>query len=233
MTDRRTVAQDPLFQMMGRLHDPTALAAVERAIAQLPGVSTARAVAGYEREIDELHVLAGPTVSPKTLVRDLQTLLLTMFDLPLDHRVVSIVTLPELPSAGVPTVHRPRLGLREVVVANTGTTRTISVTVEDHDGLGNTGESTAPAAAAHRRLAGARATAQAVAAWVPPNVDLQVCEVQRLDTAVGGVAVAVLLWTDQAAGATTLSGSASIGDDEVMAVVRATLDALNRMVGRL
>lgn len=227
------MGQDPLFEMVGRLHDPETLAEVEHAIARLPGVTTARAVAGYEREIDELHVLAEPSVSAKGLVRDLQTLLLTKFDLPLDHRVVSIVTLPSLPADGVPVVQRQRLSLREVAVVTTTVARSLAVTIADHDGLTNVGEAAAPLAAAHRRLACARATAAAVSPWLPGRIDLDVAEVQRLDTALASVAVAVLVWTDRDRGTTTLAGSAVIVDDEDIAVGRATLDALNRQLQRL
>lgn len=230
---RRAAGQAPLFEMAGRLHDPETLAAVEHAIARLPGVTTARAVAGYDREIDELHVLAEPSVAPKQLVRDLQTLLLTKFDLPLDHRVVSIVSLPSLPGDGVPIVQRQRLGLREVAVTSTAVARTIAVTIADQDGLSNVGTATAPLAAAHRRIACARATAAAVTAWLPDRIDLEVADVARLDTGLAAVAVAVVVWTDRDRGATTMSGSAVIGEDEDIAVGRATLDALNRELQRL
>lgn len=230
---RRALGQDPLFQMAGRLHDPETLAAVECAIAALPGVTAVRAVAGYEREIDELHVLADPAVAPKQLVRDLQTLLLTKFDLPLDHRVVSIVNLPSLPGDGVPIVQRQRLSLREVSVTTSAVARTLAVTIADQDGLCNVGTASAPLAAAHRRIACARATAAAVAAWLPERIDLEVADVARLDTGLAAVAVAVLVWVDRDRGATTMTGSAVIGEDEDVAVGRATLDALNRELQRL
>jgi hypothetical protein len=219
--------------MVGRLHDPETLAAIEHAIAALPGVTTARAVAGYDREIDELHVLAEPSVAPKQLVRDLQTLLLTMFDLPLDHRVVSIVNLPSLPGDGVPVVRRQRLTLREIAVVSTTVARRIAVTIADHAGLSNLGESDAPLPAPHRRLACARATTAAVAAWLPDSIDVDVVDVQRVDGALASVVMVVLVWTDRARGSTTMSGSAVVGDDEDIAVSRATLDALNRQLERL
>ena len=39
------------------LHDPAQRAEVERALTTVPGVLGARLVAGFEREVDELHVL--------------------------------------------------------------------------------------------------------------------------------------------------------------------------------
>ena len=75
------------------LHDPRQREEVERELCQVPGVVGARLVPGFEREVDELHVLTTLARAPKQTVRDVQTLLMARFGVTTDHRVVSVVQI--------------------------------------------------------------------------------------------------------------------------------------------
>lgn len=66
---------------------------VERGLLELASVEAVRVVAGAERPIDEIHVLAVPGPSPKQVVRDVEAFLLTRFGLRIDRRLISVVQL--------------------------------------------------------------------------------------------------------------------------------------------
>ncbi|MES4787659.1 MAG: hypothetical protein C4294_19720, partial [Nitrospiraceae bacterium] len=69
---------------------------LEAVIGQLPGVRGVRIIAP-EADIEEVHVMASKDVRPKTLVRNIVTLLLVRFSVRIDHRCVSIVQSDEQP----------------------------------------------------------------------------------------------------------------------------------------
>lgn len=63
---------------------------LEKAIECLDGVLNAKVVG--ESSVEEVHVLARPTKSPKLLARDIETLLKARFGLDVDHKKISVVT---------------------------------------------------------------------------------------------------------------------------------------------
>src|SRR5437867_9660092 len=76
----------------------------EAAIRSLRDVEGASVQAEGE-DVREIHVLTSSSRPAKQIVRDVQTLLLTRFNRPIDHRVVSVAyarpgTAPEEPSDG-------------------------------------------------------------------------------------------------------------------------------------
>ncbi len=64
--------------------------AAEELIASLTGVLSARIVSRPGGEIDEVHVLTTEDVAPKQTVRNVESALLTRFELPVDHRKISV-----------------------------------------------------------------------------------------------------------------------------------------------
>lgn len=61
-------------------------------IAKLPGVINANVVF-LGGDIEEIHILADTTRSPKQVVRDVQSLLMAQFQKEVDHRVISIAQI--------------------------------------------------------------------------------------------------------------------------------------------
>ena len=47
------------------------------------------------RQLREIHVLSDGALAPKQIVRNIETLLKTAFDLTIDHRIVSIAVLKQ------------------------------------------------------------------------------------------------------------------------------------------
>lgn len=206
------------------LHDSRQRAEVEAAICQVPDVLRARLVPGYDREVDELHVLTTESRAPKQTVRDVQTVLMARFGVTTDHRVVSVVQLDE--PQGLPAASRvvvDRVGLSEA-----GVTVTAEVVLRDGDEVFE-GSGESPASASGRRRATARATLEALRPLLDAD---QAIELEGTDVPdVMGRAVAVaLVHFRTGRGESTVVGSALVRDSEPDAIARSVLDALNRTI---
>lgn len=69
---------------------------IDRLLETLTGVVKARVRLAPEGDsLAEIHVLSDGAAAPKQIVRNIETLLQTAFDLKIDHRVVSIAVLKE------------------------------------------------------------------------------------------------------------------------------------------
>lgn len=72
-----------------------ALQRAEELLATLPGVISARIVAGESGAIDEIHLLTSQEVPPKQTVRNVESALIAHLGLRVDHRKVSVATSSE------------------------------------------------------------------------------------------------------------------------------------------
>lgn len=69
---------------------------VDRLLETLTGVVRARVRAsGNGEKLAEIHILSDGELAPKQIVRNVETLLKTAFDVVIDHRIVSIAVLKE------------------------------------------------------------------------------------------------------------------------------------------
>jgi len=69
---------------------------IDRLLETLTGVVRARVRLGAEGDsLAEIHILSDGAAPPKQIVRNVETLLQTAFDLKIDHRVVSIAVLKD------------------------------------------------------------------------------------------------------------------------------------------
>lgn len=207
------------------LHDPAQRLEVEHALTTVPGVLGARLVPGFEREVDELHVLTTLDRSPKQTVRDLQTVLMARFGVPTDHRVVSVVQLEEQRVGGalanrvtIDTVGVTHAGLevRAEVALHSG---------EDH----LVGSGDGPSTTQGRQRAVGRATLDALRPLLGEThvVELQGSEI--LEVLGNRVAVSLVQFRT-GRGEHTVAGSAIVRDATEDAIVRSVLDALNRTI---
>jgi hypothetical protein len=204
------------------LHDPQQRSQVERALCAVPGVLGARLVPGFERQVDELHVLTNLDRAPKQTVRDVQTVLMARFGIPTDHRVVSVVQLDESEALASTS----RVIVEQVGLSQSGPTVAATVVVRDGDEQLNATVEGGASQAARNRTVG-RATLQAIEPLLAASgiVELEGIEMMRL----AGVEVAVSVVhvrTDRTE--LTLSGSAVVRETPADAVARSVLDALNR-----
>lgn len=204
------------------LHDPTGRTHVEHALRELPGVRAARLVAGYDRSVDELHVLATLDKSPKQLVRDLQSLLMARFGIATDHRVISIVQLEDDESPTGPA----RVALARVTSAQHGLAVHVAVALTDGD-QEFLGTAEGPASASGRLRTAARATLAAVEPLLKDEMMVEV-EGASVERTLGNAIALTLVHIHTKRGTRSIAGSAVVREDEIEATARSVLDALNR-----
>lgn len=208
------------------LHDPATRAEVENAITAVPGVLAARLVPGFEREVDELHVLTTLEKGPKHTVRDVQSMLMARFGVTTDHRVISVVQLDEDDDREPP--HARRVLISSVTVTQQGLTSAVEVVITDGE-RELVGHAEGPSSAAGRRRATGRAT---LAAITPLLGRSRMVELEGVDVAeVLGHRVAIsVVHFHTVRGESTVCGSAMVRGDEAEAIARSLLDAVNRVL---
>jgi hypothetical protein len=207
------------------LHDAVQRHVVEQSLLAIPGVLATRIVPGYDRVIDECHIVSNLERSPKQTVRDVQTALFATHGIDIDHRVVSVVQLDgddALPTGG------SRVTIARVAVTQQGIRVRVVVSVLRGEEILE-GEDEGPSSGAGRRRAVARATLAAVRDLLGEH---RVVEVEGTEvTEVLGHPVALtLLHFHSATGSRTDVGSALVRGDEADAIARSVLDACNRSI---
>ncbi len=211
------------------LHDPQQRREVEASLTRIPGVLATRIVPGFERDVDELHVVTTLSTTPKHTVRDVQTLLMAKHGVTTDHRVVSVVQLES--GDGVSAPSESRVAIERVGLANAGLTVAAEVELRAGDARHrHVHEAAATTAGRHRAVA--QATLAGVAALL--GADDHALELDGVEVIeIGGVATAVTVLTRRSIrGTEILSGTAVVREAPADAVARAVLDATNRSLSR-
>jgi hypothetical protein len=207
------------------LHDPRVRTDVEQSLVSIPGVMGARIVPGFDRQVDELHVLTTVDKQAKQAVRDVQTVLMARYGVPTDHRVISVVQLDE---AARPVGSANRVVIDRVAVAQSGLRATIEVVLRDgEDELVGAAECAASPSARNRGVA--HATLDAARPLIGSGLVVELEGIDVADVFGRRVAVSLVHLRDNRTDL-TLAGSALVRDDEAGAVARSVLDALNRTI---
>lgn len=198
------------------------LLALQEKISRIDGVEAARIVAG-NGHIEEIHVLARRNKPAKQVVRDVQTLSQALFGEEIDRRVVSVVQLAD---SDLGTGFRP--ALIDVGEVLDGSRAEVSVSLRWQNEV-FTGIAKGAAAMSTRPRQIAEATLDAVRQAIHRDTALAVSSMEI--PALGGrkVAVAQVVVVTEAT-ERHLIGCAYVEDEESRAVVRAVLDALNRVL---
>lgn len=200
---------------------------LERLIAQVRGVHAARLVAGQGGLIDEVHVVGTPSRNPKQIVRDIESILYVRGGVRVDHRKISLVQI-----ADPAPIAAPRLRIVDVRQDSspecTGVTVTLRLRDREVEGLGIS----RPGQPADLPLLAAYATLHAISAVFGQPGQVYLERLQRQPF--GDLEVYLAQLTRDADGvAETLLGVSVLRDDELFAVARAVLDAVNRRLERL
>lgn len=174
---------------------------------------------GLEADADEVAVAS--TVGK---------LLRERFGLGVDADGVQLIE--EAPASGPPPprdARRPAITRMQLVSSGLEVTATVALSFRD---LSTTGQSTGTATQSGVHRAVANATLHAVEELVGSAARF---ELEHVDVAATGVDRTVLVTVTMVSGTGTdrLTGSAGVRDDVRQAVIRATLDALNRRLDRL
>lgn len=209
------------------LHDEQARLEVERQLASIPGVLAVRLVPGYERDVDELHVVTTPARGAKSTVRDVQTVLLARCGVSIDHRVISVVHLDEQQvTASIARVRLLRVG---TVRAGNRLVAEVSLGHGDREAHG-TAEGAATAGGYAPAVA--RATLSAFGQLLDTDLGIELRDASVITLAGHDIAVALLELRD-GRGDELRSGTALVRDASGDAVARCVLDALNRTISTL
>jgi hypothetical protein len=198
---------------------------LQEKISRIDGVAAVRVVADNSH-LSEIHVLARRNKPPKQLVRDVQSLAQAMFGLDIDRRIVSVVQLAD---ADLETGFRP--ALVDVAESLDGARSQVTVTLRWEESL-LVGKTTGAAATATRPRQIAEATLEAVRQAIDPQVALGMSSMDITTLGSRRVTVAQVVVVSESE-ERMLIGSAYVDDDETRAVVRAVLDALNRLLPEL
>jgi hypothetical protein len=206
----------------------------EAALRAVPGIREASVRTGPDAHPIEVHVVAGGLKPAKQVVRDVQSVAMAQFDLDIDHRIVSVVQIPDDSAevgdaAGVhedpadEALPRPALTSITVTKAEGDTVVDVSLAIA---GAVFTGHASGPWGSLHRPRIIASATLAALTELL--GIPAQVESAQVLDVANREVALTTLILTIPRLGDQVLCGSALVRGDEEDAVARSVLAAVNR-----
>lgn len=193
-------------------------------ICRLEGVQAAQVVFAENGMPCEIHVLAGPEKSSKSLVRDIQSALTAQFGVQVDHRIISVAQLSE----GLVPRGDFRLAHTGLEIKSAGGRVSASVTLaRGCDTYTGHGESANTPFARRRCVSEAALAAVNRAAG---ETCFELASVDAVTLAGQGIVVTQVysLWDGQ-----RLLGSAFLNEDPDNAAVHSVLSAVNRRLSVL
>lgn len=233
-------------------------AEVDRLLQTLTGVVRARVrLAESTNGLTEIHVLSDGSIAPKQIVRNIETLLKTAFDVSIDHRIVSIAVLkedaqlirkpaPEAPEreskreVPVPEVEVPRTRppsdpkrivfqrLRVVQDESLRCTATVELKLGDIIFEGTHSDADTPKA---RVYSAARAVIEAMGYLSEREMAFFLADLERLNLDDQEMLI-VMVEGRHHLNRVRMVGSAAVQGDPQEAAVKAVLDAVNRFIDR-
>jgi hypothetical protein len=215
-----------------RVVSPALIAEIEEALSQVSEIRAVRVVTSPDGFIQEIHVLALPSKSPKQLVRDIESTIMAAFGIEVDHKKISIAQLgQDSVPVQAPPRSEARAQIKSISADVTGVRTTITVTLE----LGGEefiGRATGAASQTGRQRLVAEATLDAIeqylqGAFMFALEDVGIVRLGRESVAVSCVTLVTSL------GEQAFAGSAMVRQNDNDSIVRATLDAINRRLGFL
>jgi len=195
-------------------------------INKIPGVISSRLVM-EDQTITELHILSNFSRTPKQIIRDVQSALMAGYDMELDHKVISVAQIED----GKVSKRSFRLKLKHIDLSMEDNRLTTTVHLTK-GGKEYTGSANGGSSIHNRYRLVAEATLSAVNDFLGIDPIFILSDVLVLATA-SGKAFTVVITDIAGTGERSLVGSAMVQQDEHQAVVKATLDAVNRRLDRL
>lgn len=201
---------------------------IENYLMKVQSVIGCKVVLDNNDKIGEIHIVSDLRRSPKQILRDIEAVMISQFDMPIDYKKVSIA---QVQSGSIRLDQDPRLKLKLIEYNNDGSNVTVKVALEkqgevyEQDIVGvNTSNN-------FKRLIGT-VVLKAVEGYVGVNDVFVFEDVKRVELA--NVDVMVVSMTSVISGKEEIfTGTAKILSDSKEAIARATLDAVNRHVLRL
>ena len=192
-------------------------------IGKLPSVIKSSIVFS-DNEISEIHVLSDTRRSPKQIVRDIQSAMMVQFGVSVDHKLISVAQIPGENDLQL----KNRLIFDEISISKNKDHSTATVVLSDGE-TSYKGEASGLNDKMEVYKMVCRSTLKAVENFIDTDILLSPADVKVFDL-VGQKAVAVCIAVKFKDSVEHFVGCSFIGDDAGTAVVKATLDALNRRI---
>lgn len=189
---------------------------------KIPGILSSKIVSGDGNAITEIHILSDMRRAPKQISRDVQSALLARYNQPVDHKIISIAQIDE----GTWMDSSFRLCISSIQLSTQPGRIEAKVVLAKEDQTFE-GSAISGNSMKGRYRVIAEATLNAVHQFL--NRYYLFVLYDTIQFSIGdrsAVATAVLHFGE--VGEECLSGSSIIKNDENEAIVRATLDAINR-----
>lgn len=211
----------------------------EALVTSVQGVSSCRIRTDEAGQVTEVHVVSRGGKSPKLIARDVEGVLKAEMNVDVDYKKIGVVVLdaePHAPADAPPEEfpileHASRFAFVSVNVVSTraGMRAEVELSRDAAEAFGSS-EADNPSVFAHVVIA--QATLRAVSEFL--DDDTRLCLGGVLKVSMAGKDV-ILARVDVVSSRYNkpLAGSAIVDGNEAQAVVFATLDAINRLIGKL
>ncbi|WP_407306527.1 hypothetical protein [Desulfosporosinus sp. SB140] len=198
----------------------------EQAIKQIKSVITARINANNQGDIEEVHILAGSGRAPKQVVRDVESVLVAQFGLQIDHKKISVAQIGDDDENAFAIVESSRPKLVGVTIRTVNGMAEVKVELLTGDKLIE-GTAEGPSSSFNKLRLFVEATLKAL---TPLTLDkfLFVTEDVGITHLAKQQIALVSITLIASTGEQSLTGCALVRNDDREAVVKATLDAVNR-----
>ncbi len=208
---------------------------VEAELCRLNDVRAARVIMDAGG-VEEVHILASADRNPKQLARDIESLLMAKYGIPVDHRKISVAMVSrEESEVPTPEVVTSKKGLRPKIITinaeSSGINAKVTVRLE-MEGEEYLGEAKGPASQTGRLRLVALATLDAIGKYIQTSCGFALEDVSVVALGKEKVAVACITLVTPL-GEQSFSGSAIVKQNDKDSVVRAVLDAINRRFSHL
>ncbi|SHN52437.1 hypothetical protein [Desulfitobacterium chlororespirans] len=204
----------------------------EEAIKKIRSVIGTRIKGNESNEISEIHVLANSERNPKQIVRDVESVLAAQFGIEIDHKIVSVVQLEQQEDEASSSLHFPpkRTQIRPKLISISLHTNNMMAEVKVELSMGDEtyeGIASGTSTTYNRLRLFVDATVNALSGSLMEKLFFATEDV--MITRLGKYQVAqVIICLMTPLGEQNLVGCALVKNDEREAIVKATLDAVNR-----
>lgn len=201
---------------------------IEKYLLKIRSVIGAKIITNDHNEIEEMHIVSDLRRAPKQILRDIEAIMLSEFNMPIDYKKVSIA---QVKGDSIKTDQDPRVRLKSIEYSNLGSSIDVTVTLEKFNEMFSSTKTGIKTTSNVKRLAGI-ATLKAVEEYLG-IYDVFVFEDSK-EVSLSNVDVIIVTITSIYHHREELyTGTARVGTDINEAVTRATLDAVNRHILQL
>lgn len=223
------------------------LSLIEKLLCNLPGVVSAKIRTADDGSISEIHVLTTSDRQPKQTVRDVESALLSGFNIKIDHKKVSVAqikgpaearaiaeereaaTVRLRPAGRIYPEARPRLKLLKVEVIDISEVKSRGEVTLSHEGNVYKGVSEDASTAESKLRICARAALSAIEAFMEAEYALTLESLRIVGDGFQTIIV-VTVGLRSADSSKSYVGACFLGDDRFRSAASASLDAMNRLL---